>query len=145
MKNRLFQQPARLGTTVIASVVVFVGSIVGAILLPLTEAKRTEFVPSVSLVVGGMMGVFLWLAAVFWLFHRLQSHHRAKYTAMGEPGLFINNNWRTTGALIKFIYKREHSTLGDRPLSIVSDLMAVYLPVMVWFILRFHPHYYGRR
>lgn len=135
----------RLGTTAIAGVVVFAGSIVGAILLPLTEAKRTEFFPSVSLVVVGTIGVFLWLAAVFWVFHRLQSHHHAKYTAMGEPGLFLNNNWRTFGSLIKFIYKREHSTLGDRPLSIVADLMAVYLPVMLWFTFKFHPHYYSRR
>jgi hypothetical protein len=138
------QELSRFGNRAIAGILVFIGSIVVTILLPIAGAHRTDFNPSVNLFVVGMGAVGLWLAAVIWLFHRLKTCHPAKYTEMGEPGFFLNNNWRTSRALLKFIYTRGHSSLGDRPLSVVSDLMALYLPAVLWFIFRFSPHYYSR-
>lgn len=79
-----------------------------------------------------LMGmVIIWFGMVTALFQRLKSKHSEKYRAMGEPHLIQNNTMRTGLAPFKFLFKREHRSLNDRPLSLLGDFMLVFFIIYV--------------
>lgn len=73
--------------------------------------------------------VLVWFVLIHSLFRRLAKFHARKYEAMGRPTLFLRNNIATTWATLKFLVRREHSTLGDQSLSKLADFMLVFLVV----------------
>ena len=76
-----------------------------------------------------MVMVFIWFAMIIALFKILKAKHLEKYKEMGEPSLFWNNSMKTSWATIKFLFKREHKSLNDRSLSLLSDSMLAFFAI----------------
>ena len=67
------------------------------------------------------------------LLSRLRRKHESVYQSMGSPRLVVG--WE--GApIVPFVFTREHRTLGDPMLSVISDVMlflsVVYLVVFLY-------------
>jgi len=73
-----------------------------------------------------MAMVIIWFGMITALFQRLKSKHSKKYKEMGEPHLIQNNTMKTGRTTLKFLCKREHKSLNDKPLSILGDFMLVF-------------------
>ncbi len=64
----------------------------------------------------------LWFALLKVIFNKLEQQHSDKFEQMGRPSLFLNNNFKTVLATLKFICQREHRHLNDATLSKISDI-----------------------
>lgn len=83
-----------------------------------------------ALIFGALLILtLLWFVLLKWIFQKLEKNHFDKYEQMGKPSLFLNNNFKTVLATLKFICKREHKNLGDVALSKLSDIALVFLLV----------------
>lgn len=58
------------------------------------------------------------------LFRRLEDVHPDKYDEMGRPSFSAPNRENVTAAL-RFVARREHRELDDKPLSRLSDALLV--------------------
>lgn len=77
--------------------------------------------------------VIVWFVFIILLFSRLERAHPQKYEAMGRPSLFLRNSIAGSLATMKYLIRREHKVLGDGYLSILSDVMLVF--IIVYFLL----------
>ncbi len=84
-----------------------------------------------------MFFVFMvWNVNTHRIFRRLKAEHIDKYREMGEPGIFINNNFSTTAKYMKFIFKYEWKKLNDPILNRMCYLMPILLIVFTVAIFR---------
>jgi hypothetical protein len=83
-----------------------------------------------STLVGSLIAMaIVWLAFVYWIFHRLRHRHIATYEAIGSPSLFWNNSTRSQWLFFKFLFKGQWQSLGDGRLSAVARLMQILFVV----------------
>lgn len=83
--------------------------------------------------------VFIWFFLVTKLFNLIEQNHPEKYQDMGEPHLFKNNTLSTNVAFMRYLFKKEWTSLGDPELTSLSTTMrrifistlVVFLPAMV--------------
>lgn len=76
-----------------------------------------------------MVMVFVWFGLIIYFDRRLKQQHPEKYKEMGEPHLLWNNSAKTTWTTMKFLFKREHKSLDDKTLTLLSDTMLIFLLV----------------
>jgi hypothetical protein len=88
-----------------------------------------------ALVIAYFSLVVVWFVLLKLLFNRLERDHSAKYEAMGRPSLFLRNNIANGFATMKFLFLREHRTLGDTRLSRLADGMLIFLVLFLVAIL----------
>ncbi len=74
-----------------------------------------------------MAMVLIWFGMITVLFQRLKSKHAEKYREMGEPHLLWNNTLKTGWSTCKFLFRREHKNLDDKPMSLLSDFMLLFV------------------
>lgn len=82
--------------------------------------------------------VLIWFALVGWLFRRLEDRHASKYEEMGRPSLILRNHLEGNIALMKFLFLRQHTKLGDGALSKFSDaILVLFVIYTVLFLALF--------
>ena len=68
--------------------------------------------------------IFLWFHLTNKLFALLKTYHPIKYSEMGDPTLFRNNNPQTGYAFLAFlIFKKEWKNLNDKRIEKLCKLM----------------------
>ena len=84
--------------------------------------------------------VFIWFIMTFILYKRLKTRHVKKYKDMGEPSLLVNKTFKPAWSAMRFLLKREHKTLNDKPLSLLSDsmimLLVIYLIIFIGLFIQ---------
>jgi hypothetical protein len=88
-----------------------------------------------ALVIAYFALVVVWFVLLKLLFNRLEREHSAKYQAMGRPSLFLRNSIASGFATMKFLFLREHRTLGDATLSRLADGMLIFFVAFLAVIL----------
>jgi predicted permease len=73
--------------------------------------------------------VFLWFALCHRLFKAPETRHPEKYSAMGKPGLIMNNSLSNNISFMKFLCKRECLDLNDFAIAKLAQFMLVFLVV----------------
>ncbi|MDG1732869.1 MAG: hypothetical protein P8M49_12910 [Thalassotalea sp.] len=89
----------------------------------------------------GAMGfvVLVWFLLVTKLFNLIEQNHPDKFQDMGEPHLSKNNTLSTNVAFMRYLFKKEWTSLNDPELTSLSITMRrifittliVFLPAMV--------------
>jgi hypothetical protein len=84
------------------------------------------------------VAAIIWLYSVWSLFRQLKARHPEKYSAMGEPSLFLNNTPRGLLKLLAFLFKREDRPLQDPHLSHLTTIMLIlFWGYLVLFLFLF--------
>ena len=81
---------------------------------------------AITFIVSGMFIVLLW---------RLKTKHPEKYKEMGKPSLFNCDRTKTSLPLLKYLFNREYKILNDNSLSLLSDLLLIF--IAIFFTLLF--------
>ncbi|WNC72212.1 hypothetical protein RGQ13_19130 [Thalassotalea psychrophila] len=83
--------------------------------------------------------VLIWFFLVTKLFDLIEQNHPEKFQDMGCPHLFKNNTLSNNLLFMRYLFKKEWTTLNDRELTSLSAAMRrilvttliVFLPAMV--------------
>src|SRR5262245_378994 len=79
--------------------------------------------------------VAVWFVLSSWLFHRLRKRHASTYEAMGSPGVFWNNSWRSSWLFMKFLFGSQWRELADPAVAIACRFMRVFLIAYILLFL----------
>jgi hypothetical protein len=78
-----------------------------------------------------------WLVQVWLLYRALEERHPEKFEEMGEPSLFTNNDFATTGALLGFLFSRAPDELGDPAITRQARIMRIWFVASALCLLLF--------
>jgi hypothetical protein len=72
---------------------------------------------------------------------RLRTRHVQTWEALGRPTLFLNNTITNSVAVLRFFWRREYQSLGDKQsvrfASFLRSYFAVYLMLFVFTVVVF--------